>query len=51
MDNILIVYRFDRMDFVKVTEMLSKSHWSPGIKIIERCLSVALNHQGCAWSL
>ncbi len=32
-----IIFRdgFENMDFEKVTEMLSKSYWSPGIKIDE----------------
>lgn len=35
MDNIIISDGFDNMNFVKVTEMLSKSLWCPGIKIDE----------------
>lgn len=33
MDNIVIKDGFEKMDFVRVTEMLSKAYWSPGIKI------------------
>ncbi len=31
----VIKYGFDNMDFVKVTGMLSRAFWSPGIKIDE----------------
>lgn len=33
MDNIVIKDGFEKMDLVKVTEMLSKAYWSPGIQI------------------
>jgi len=33
MNNIVMKYGFENMDFVKVTEMLSKAYWSPGIEI------------------
>ena len=35
MDNIIISDGFERMDFVRVTELLSKAFWCPGIKIDE----------------
>jgi GNAT superfamily N-acetyltransferase len=33
--NYKIIDGYDKMDFTRVTEMLSKSYWSPGIKINE----------------
>lgn len=35
MDSITIQYGFENMDFIRVTDMLSKAFWSPGIKIEE----------------
>ncbi|HWR61702.1 MAG TPA: GNAT family N-acetyltransferase [Clostridia bacterium] len=35
MDNIIIKDGFGSMDFTRVTDMLSKAFWSPGIKIDE----------------
>jgi GNAT superfamily N-acetyltransferase len=35
MDSIILKDGFENMDFHKVTEMLSSSFWSPGIKIEE----------------
>lgn len=35
MDNITIKDGFENMDFIRVTDMLSKAFWSPGIKIDE----------------
>lgn len=35
MENIHYKHGFDNMDFEKVTEMLSKTYWCPGIKIDE----------------
>ncbi|MGE5473917.1 MAG: GNAT family N-acetyltransferase [Ignavibacteriales bacterium] len=33
MNNVTIEFGFDNMDFDKVTYLISKSHWSPGISI------------------
>ncbi|OPZ94444.1 MAG: Acetyltransferase (GNAT) family protein [Firmicutes bacterium ADurb.Bin419] len=35
MDNITFITGFKNMDFVKVTEMLSKTYWTPGIGMEE----------------
>lgn len=35
MNSVNIFYGYENMDFVAVTEMLSKSFWSPGIGIAE----------------
>lgn len=35
MNHIVIKEGMERIDFEKVTEMLAKSFWSPGIKIEE----------------
>ncbi len=35
LDQCVIKYGYENMDFIKVTKMLSKAFWSPGIKIDE----------------
>jgi GNAT superfamily N-acetyltransferase len=35
LDQCIIKYGYDKMDFIKVTGMLSKTYWSPGINIDE----------------